>query len=85
MKLKHMQWLQARQRRCKQEKKGVPSRFCIHCVVVRREDAFTEMKSLNVIMVTPYLLIPLPPRLRTFIDWGRSSQTIVLFLAHSRG
>ena len=47
-------------------------------------DEFTEMKSLNVIIVTPYLLIPLPPRLRIFIDWGRSSQTIVLFLAHSR-
>ena len=85
MKLKHMQWLQDSESRCKEEKKGAPSCFCTHCLVVRREDEFTEMKSLNVIIVTPYLLIPLPLHFRIFIDWDRSSQTIVLILAHSRG
>lgn len=85
VKLKHMQWLQASESRGKEEKKGALSCFCTHCVVVRRKDEFTEMKSLNVIIVTPYLLIPLPLHLRIFIDGGRSSQTIVLILAHSGG
>ena len=85
VRLKHMQWLQASESRGKKEKKGALSSFCTHCVVVRRKDEFTEMKSLNVIIVTPYLLIPLPLHLRIFIDGGRSAQTIVLILAHSGG
>lgn len=85
VKLKHMQWLQDSESRCKEEKKGAPSCFCTHCLVVRREGEFPEMKSLNVIIVTPYLLIPLPLHFRIFIDWDRSSQTIVLILAHLRG
>ena len=85
VRLKHMQWLQASESRGKKEKKGALSCFCAHCVVVRRKDEFTEMKSLSVIIVTPYLLIPLPLHLRIFIDGGRSAQTIVLILAHSGG
>lgn len=55
-----------------EERKKEPSLASVPTTERGGRGEFPEMKSLNVIIVTPYLLIPLPLQFQEFfIDWDR--------------